>query len=1431
MGLPLLELCPELVRDGGFARVASEVVVDAVGIDEKNSRVKVRFHSPRALSMGETQSLQTGLATRFPSYDLILAGQFAHTQLNSEAVLFLIEELSLGGMPLNGYFKKATISFWENEVRIDVPAGCSMLCEMGFPAALEELILQKTGRAMRVVLEAKNQLDADEVIEKIEKKAPKPAARSAGLQLPVTLGPDLGGQPAEVIFGATFVPDKIDAIASLDEGSRKCVVCGDIFKVDWRELRNGGQIMLLGLTDYETSISVKHRLFPDAKMGKLGEIAPGDCLIIRGEYYYDTFTNEYTLRPADVLRAKRKPWVDEAEEKRVELHLHTKLSALDGLCDPGAAVKAAAKLGHKALAITDHGVVQAFPEAMLAWDSLRGDYPDFKVIYGMEAYFVDDMVPVLDRPAAGSLANTSFVVFDIETTGLSPHSETLTEIGAVKLQNGKLCGDFQSFVNPQKPIPPNIIKLTGITDEMVKDAPRAGEALRAFLEFAAGSILVAHNGHGFDMRFMHAAAEAEGLVFALPCVDTLPLGQALYPGLKNYKLDTLTAHLGVPPFQHHRAIDDAKATGQMFCAMLEELRGRGIETLENLNTGLRAKNVLSRRNSHMILLAQTQAGIKNLYKIVSQSHIEYFSSGISKGPRVPRSLLNQHREGLLVGSACEAGELYRAILAGAGDEELEHIAAYYDFLEVQPLGNNEFLLRDGKVESETVLQDFNKKIIALGKKLQKPVVATGDVHFLRPRDAVYRSVLQAGQGFGDADNQAPLYFRTTDEMLAEFGYLSPEDARAVVIDAPNAIASSISADIRPIPKGTFTPVIEGSDEILREATMENAKKRYGDPIPQLVEERLQKELDSIIKHGYAVLYVIAQKLVKNSEENGYLVGSRGSVGSSAVANFAGISEVNPLPPHYLCENCKHSEFFTDGSVASGFDLPDKNCPHCGQKMLGDGNEIPFETFLGFDGDKEPDIDLNFSGEYQSQAHRYTEELFGKEYVYKAGTVSGMQDKTAYGYVKNYLAERGRSVPSAEIDRLCKGCEGVKRTTGQHPGGMVVVPAGKEITDFCPVQHPADDKDKGVVTTHFEFKYLHDTLLKLDELGHDVPTMYHHLEKLSGIKMEEVPMNDPKVISLLTSTEALGISPAELGSKTGTFGIPELGTNFVRQMLMEAQPQNFGDLIQISGLSHGTDVWNGNAQDLIRDKTCTISEVIGTRDSIMTDLIHKGVPPKMAFDVMELTRKGKVAKKGFPPGVEDELRAHGVEEWYLESCRKIKYMFPKAHAVAYLISAIRLMWFKIYHPLAFYATYFTVRGEDIDYEAAVGGKATAKRRLAAATELAKNEKSAKNEGVVTSLQIVYEYLLRGYAFLPIELGRSKASQYCVEDGKIRLPFLAVKGVGEKAAGDLEAATINGQQFLSVEELQSATGVSSTVMETLGSLGALGSMPKSNQTSLF
>ncbi len=1432
MGALLAHLCPEITDDSLLGSLAQTLWVQAAHVQKDVYKIELALQAERPLLPDEEQRILLCLAERFPRYGLSLCCQYPFACLNPQRVLEIIAAMKAEGYPLNGYLRDAQAEIEGRLITLRAGGIGMMVREMGFEDALAGRIERETGETVQVALVDTGEAESYNMQARLEEKT-KSAEKKRRAQRVLKLdnaGLQLTDEPAEVVFGSMFRPSAFLPLANIEDSAGRCEIWGDVFAVDVRELP-GRKIVAIMLTDYTGSATVKLMGGARELGGKLDEVKRGQTLLVQGVCRYDEFANGMVVRPTAILCVQRKTKTDDAPEKRVELHLHTKLSAMDAVCDVAEAVEMAANMGHQAVAITDHGVVQAYPEAMLACERIRKSNPDFKVIYGTEAYFIDDKAPILSGACDGELAGCAYVVFDIETTGFSPQDDAITEIGAVVLQNGEVQTSFRTFANPGKPIPPRVTQLTGITDEMVADAPAQEAAVRAFLEFAGERVLVAHNGHGFDMRFIRSAARRAGLPFTNTCIDTLPLAQSLYPGLKNYKLDTVTAHLQVPPFQHHRAEDDAKALALAFVPMLEELSRRDIARLNDLNTALGGGRALAGRSNHVVLLVQNQTGLKNLYRIISDSHISHFAAGKNKGPRVPRSLLDQYREGILVGSACEAGELYRAILDGKTPEEIEAIARYYDYLEVQPTGNNAFLVREGRADSEEALQAHVRKIIALGEKLGKPVVATGDVHFLKPEDAVYRAVLQAGMKYADADNQPPLHYRTTDEMLAEFAYLTPEEALEVVVRAPQRVAAMIDPEVRPIPKGTFTPKIEGSDETLREAALAGAAARYGSPLPALIAERLDKELNAIIKHGYAVLYVIAQKLVKNSEENGYLVGSRGSVGSSAVAHFVGISEVNPLPPHYVCPACKHSVFFLDGSVASGFDLPDKLCPQCGKELHGDGNEIPFETFLGFDGDKEPDIDLNFSGEYQTHAHRYTEELFGEAYVFKAGTVSGLQDKTAFGYVKNYLEERGRVVNSAEQTRLVTGCTGVKRTTGQHPGGMVVVPGGYEIYDFCPIQHPADDKDKGVVTTHFEFKYLHDTLLKLDELGHDVPTIYKYLEDLTGIKMDDVPMNAPELIELLTSPAPMGVTAEEIYSQTGTFGIPELGTSFVRQMLVEAQPKNFGDLIQISGLSHGTDVWSGNAQELIKNRVCTISEVIGTRDSIMTELMHKGVPPEVAFNVTELTRKGKVAQNGFPPGVEEQLRACGVAEWYLDSCRKIKYMFPKAHAVAYLIAAMRLMWFKIHKPLAFYATHFTVRGEDIDYEAAIGGKKTARQNIAAVNERLKNERTAKNEDVLMSLYVVNEYLCRGFEFLPIRLGKSTARRYMIEDGKIRLPFMALKGVGDTAATALEACTLSGQSFLSIEELQHSAGVSSAVIEGLENAGALEGLPKSNQMSFF
>lgn len=1420
------QVWPQFAADETFARGFAGVLVERVELLRQSQKAVISLRSAQPLDGALCGRLCVSLSGVFAGYTVRLQNLYPFESLTEEAVRALIFELREEGLPVNGFLDRAGMELKDGRLTLHVLAGQKILEELDFPERLAGRIAERTGTKPEVVLASGGAMPQKEWEAHIRKKAPSvqfeqkkavPAFKIPGLPLQ--------DKPVKLFHGKAFKPAGLTALGQLDAESGKVTVWGDVFCCEVKG--SFRKSCLVSITDYTGSVCIKVRCAENEDSTKWEELQNGATLVVRGDFTYDKYEHDYVLYPYDVLRVERARRTDDAPQKRIELHLHTKQSSMDGLCDPGGIVRSAHRMGHRAVAITDHGVCQGFPEAMLAADDIHKKDPDFKLIYGCEAYFVDDMVPVVYGGGEGALSG-EFVVFDTETTGLDPSAEALTEIGAVLVKNGQQAETFGCFVNPGKPIPAKITELTGITDAMVADAPGPNEAMRRFLAFAGDRVLVAHNAHGFDMRFLRKAAEAAGLPLENPYIDTLPMAQAMYPGLKNYKLDTINKHLEIEPFRHHRAVDDAAALGRIFCKMLADLAEKAITRTEQINTGLGGnREVLKKKYHHLILLVKNQVGLKNLYKIVSEAHTRYFF----KRPRVPRSLLDQYREGLLVGSACEAGELYRAIVAGQSFEELCRIARYYDFLEVQPLGNNEFMLRGGQVDSIEKLQEFNKTVLRIGEELHKPVVATGDVHFEEPEDAVYRAVLQAGSGFKDADSQAPLFYRTTEDMLQQFSYLPPQKAYEIVVENPRRIAAMVDGRLRAIPKGTYPPSMEGAEEQLRAATWQHARAAYGDPLPQIVEQRLQKELNSICGHGFAVLYMIAVKLVAYSNEHGYQVGSRGSVGSSAVAHFSGISEVNSLPPHYLCPKCKHSEFITDGSVADGFDLPDKNCPLCGTKMAVDGHDIPFETFLGFDGDKEPDIDLNFSGEYQSQVHRYTEELFGKEFVFKAGTVSGLQDKTAYGYVKKYLEERGKVVNRAEENRLTLGCTGVKRTTGQHPGGMVVVPSNLDINDFCPIQHPADDKEKGVLTTHFEFKYLHDTLLKLDELGHDVPTMYKYLEDLTGIPMADVPMNDPKVISLLTSTQALGVTPEQIDSQTGTYGIPELGTPFVRQMLLEAQPKSFSDLVQISGLSHGTDVWNGNAQDLIKNGTCTISEVIGCRDSIMTYLLHKGLEPKLAFNIMELTRKGKVAKNGFPPGAEDAMKACGVPDWYMESCRKIKYMFPKAHAVAYLIAAIRMMWFKVYHPQAFYATWFTVRGDDIDYEAAVGGPKVAQQHLAQVNARLKEEKKAKDEDIQVSLQLVNEMLARGYEFLPIELGKSRASRYLLEDGKVRLPFTALKGVGQAAADALEKATFAGQQYLSAEELQQQSGVSSAVMEALRAVGALGDLPETSQVSFF
>ena len=1356
---------------------------------------------------------------------------------------------------INGTLNNAEVRFENNTLTINLlNGGKTLLDSKGFDKALIKLVSEEFNLYISVnytgtfeveenseeykaaIQDAQEKINREnlqkaaefyqEEVETAEKREEKHAENTT-VEIEVREGkfatPQIIQSSIRPLYGRS-IRGKMIPISSISGDSGRIVVWGDVFDIEKKVTKSGDKnIFTIDITDYTGSTTAK--VFNSIKESAvIDNIKKGDTIVVQGDVEYDKYAGELVVNARSIGTAQKVKVVDNAEKKRVELHMHTNMSQMDAVTSAGDLVNRAYQWGHKAVAITDHGVAQAFPDAMKAADKINKDEEKIKIIYGVEAYFMDDLVESVKGDADTGFDGT-FICFDIETTGLSAARDKITEIGAVKVENGVITDTFSTFANPEMPIPQKITQLTGITDDMVKDAPSQSEAVGAFLEFASDNVLVAHNAP-FDTSFIAKACEDMGREYNYTSIDTVAISRAILTDIKNCKLDTVAKFLRLGDFNHHRATDDAEMLARIFINLCQRLTDDyGITKTNDINTKIAGGDFKKLPTYHQIILVKNKTGLKNLYRLISYSHLNYFY----KKPRIPKSELVKYREGLIIGSACCAGQLYMAILEGKPWGELKQIASFYDYLEIQPAGNNSFMIRDGRFNSVDELHEIDRTIIKLAKELGKPVCATCDVHFMDPTDSEFRKILMAGQGFKDAEQQAPLYFRTTAEMLKEFEWLGKDNAYVYVVENPNKIADMCEY-IRPIPKGTFPPNIEGAQEQLIDITWKRAKEKYGDPLPEIVKARLDKELNSITTYGFSVLYMTAQKLVADSEAHGYLVGSRGSVGSSFVATMSGISEVNPLCPHYVCPNCKHSEFITDGSYGSGFDMPPKNCPECGTLMDQDGHEIPFETFLGFKGDKVPDIDLNFSGEYQSKSHRYTEELFGKNNVFKAGTISTVAEKTALGFVKKFAQERGLVMHKAEEKRLAIGCTGVKRTTGQHPGGMVVVPRTNDVYDFCPVQHPANDVNSDNITTHFDFHSIHDTITKLDELGHDVPTIYHYLELYTGIPVMKVSMSDPEVMSLFTSPKALGVTEEDIDSKTGTFSLPECGTAFVRGMLIEAQPKTFTDLLQIAGLSHGTDVWLGNAQELIHNGTCTISEVIGTRDSIMTYLMHKGLEPGMAFKIMEIVRKGNATKLLTEEHFK-AMREHNVPEWYIDSCMKIKYMFPKAHAAAYMIATLRLGWYKVHKPVEYYAAYFTVRSENLDGAIAMQGHQAVRDKMNNIKQKQSvHEATAKDEAEFQTLQIVNEMMARKIEFLPVDIYKSEAKMFKVEDGKIRLPFSSLPGVGGAAADSL-AETGKHTEYLSIEDMQIKTKVTKAVIETLKDVGVLKDLPESSQMSLF
>lgn len=1455
-----LNILPDLKLSHEMTELFETVECEKVAASRDHSRIKIYIHSDRLIAHKAIRETERAIRSQMfkDQVDVCLVEKYHLSRQYTPARLLeaytgsLIDELEEEGELSANLFRKAEKTFLEPFVlELKVEENCIAQVKMEkLKHKLEHIFSERFDMPLEIVLgwlpkkKSKYAVYADSAMKEeiaqivqtyeqakedqkeVEKQEvqqrEKPAFKKNYVKQRLP-------EDKDIFYGRNFEGEETEIHEIIDEMG-EVVVRGKIIQLETREIRNEKTIVMFAVTDFTDTIKAKVFTKNERLPELLDKLKEGAFIKMKAVAMMDQFEHDIALGSVSGIKTipdfteKR---MDHSPVKRVELHCHTTMSDMDGVTDVKKLLKTAMGWGHQAMAITDHGVVQAFPDANHCVEG-----KDFKVIYGMEGYLVDDIKNIVTDSRGQSLDST-FVVFDIETTGFSAVNDRIIEIGAVKVENGMITEKFSEFVNPERPIPFEIEKLTSINDRMVEDAPNISVILPKFMDFCGGSVLVAHNAD-FDTGFIRHNCEVLGLPYDYTYVDTLGIARSFLEGLKNYKLDTVVEAMGCTLANHHRAVDDAGATADVFVRFLERFKKKNIRDLDELNTysAMSVDAIKKLKTYHIILLAKNEIGRINLYRLVSLSHLDYYA----RRPRIPKSVLAKYREGLIIGSACEAGELFRAVVDERPEEEIARIVEFYDYLEIQPTGNNEFMIRDPKmtkVSTVADLQDLNRKIVELGEKFNKPVCATCDVHFLNPEDEVYRRIIMSNKGFGDADLQPPLYLRTTEEMLEEFQYLGAEKAEEVVVTNTNRIADMIDR-ISPVRPDKCPPVIENSAGILRDICYNRAHELYGEDLPDIVTERLERELNSIIGNGFAVMYIIAQKLVWKSVADGYLVGSRGSVGSSFVAYMAGITEVNSLQAHYLCPKCHYVDFDSDYvksfSGRSGCDMEDRVCPVCGEPLMKEGHDIPFETFLGFKGNKEPDIDLNFSGDYQSKAHAYTEVIFGKGKTFRAGTVGTLADKTAYGYAMHYYEEHEQHKRSCELDRISSGCVGVRRTTGQHPGGIIVVPHGEEIYSFTPVQHPANDQTTKIITTHFDYHSIDHNLLKLDILGHDDPTMIRMLEDITGVDATKIRLDDPEVLSLFHGLEALHIKPEDIGgTNLGSLGIPEFGTEFVMQMLRDTKPKAFSDLVRISGLSHGTDVWLGNAQTLIQEGKAQISTAICTRDDIMIYLIDKGVESEQSFKIMESVRKGK----GLTPDYEKVMKEHDVPDWYLWSCKKIKYMFPKAHAVAYVMMGIRIAWFKIHEPLAYYAAFFTIRATAFDYGLMCQGKAAIDNHIKAYK--ANPNLSKKEQDTLRDMKIVQEFYARGFEFLKIDLYQSDAIKFQVVEGKLLPPFSVIEGMGGIAAEALAVAahaeTERGEKFLSKDDIRQKAKVSQTVLDTMDELGLLGGLPESNQLSIF